>query len=68
MKEKMTITKKDFNDAVIKTMHDVENEMDDGVAKVLIPLTGAAFSSILKRHLFGKEDENGNSDETQTEE
>lgn len=61
--KKITITKKDFDDAVMKTMRDVENEMDDGMAKVLIPLTGVAFSSILRKHLFGKEDENGNSDD-----
>ena len=66
--KKITIIKKDFDDAVIKTMRDVENEMDDDMAKVLIPLIGAAFSSILRKHLFGKENENGNSDETQTEE
>lgn len=66
--KKITISEEDFNDAIIKTMHDVEDDMDDGMAKILIPLTGMAFSSILKRHLFGKEDENGNSDETQTEE
>lgn len=66
--KKITISEEDFDDAVIKTMRDVENKMNDDRAKVLIPLTGAAFSSILRKHLFGKEDENGNSDETQTEE
>lgn len=65
--KKITITKKDFDDAVMKTMRDVEDEMDDGMAKVLIPLVGLAFSSILRNHLFGKENENGNSDETQAE-
>lgn len=65
--KKITITKKDFDDAVMKTMRDVEDEMDDGMAKVLIPLTGVAFSRILRNHLFGKENENGNSDETQAE-
>lgn len=53
--EEKKITKKEFDEAVEKTIHAVSHEVDGPVAKLVVPLTGVVFAKKMKEYLF-KED------------
>lgn len=57
MEEKrITITKDDFDKATMEVVEEMtKNEKLDGMAKLLIPLTGAMFAKDVAKKLF-KED------------
>jgi len=59
-KDSITITKEQFDNAVVETMNDIMNDprIKGGVSKLLIPLTGATFAGQMREKLFGKPDNN----------
>lgn len=55
-KKRITITKDDFDKATMEVVEEMtKNEKLDGMAKLLIPLTGAMFAKDVANKLF-KED------------
>lgn len=57
MKEKK-ITREEFNQAVKAVIAEWVNDPDlEGIDKLLIPMTGAAFASKVREILFGKEND-----------
>ena len=57
MKEKK-ITREEFNQAVEAVIAEWVNDPDlEGIEKLLIPMTGAAFASKVRKILFGKEND-----------
>ena len=59
-KDSITITKEQFDNAVVETMNDIMNDprIEGGMSKLLIPLTGATFAGQMREKLFGKPDNN----------
>lgn len=59
-KDSTTITKEQFDNAVVETMNDIMNDprIEGGMSKLLIPLTGATFAGQMREKLFGKPDNN----------
>ena len=59
-KDSITITKEQFDNAVVETMNDIMNDprIEGGVSKLLIHLTGATFAGQMREKLFGKPDNN----------
>lgn len=57
----ITITKKQFDDAVKKaffsTMNDVKKQSGDGIAMLIIPMIGSTFAVDLRDILFGEQKE-----------
>lgn len=59
-KDSTTITKEQFDNAVVETMNDIMNDprIEGGMSKLLIPLMGATFAGQMHEKLFGKPDNN----------
>jgi hypothetical protein len=58
--KKITITKKDFDEAVSKTLKNQMNDpklKDDWMGLMLMSLSGVAFAANLGRELFGESEE-----------
>ena len=54
--EEKKITREDFDQAVKATISAMVKDPElEGINKLLIPMTGAAFASKVKKKLFGKE-------------
>lgn len=58
-KDSITITKEQFDNAVVETMNDIMNDpkIESDVSKLLIPLTGATFAGQMREKLFRISDE-----------
>ena len=58
-KDSTTITKEQFDNAVVETMNElVDDPRIEGMSKLLIPLTGMALAGHMREKLFGKPDDN----------
>lgn len=54
--EEKKITREEFDQAVKATISEMVKDPElEGIGKLLIPMTGAAFASEVKEKLFGKE-------------
>ena len=50
------ISKAEFNEAMKKVMDDMMNDPDlDGMAKLLVPMTGVSFATKMEKILFPEE-------------
>lgn len=58
-KDSMTITKEQFDKAVIETSTEIMNDpkLVSGMGKVIISMTGMIFASQLRVNLFGESDD-----------
>ena len=56
--EEKRITREEFDNAVIEVIVDMVNEeVLEGTAKLIVPMTGSMFASKMRRILFGENQE-----------
>ena len=58
-KDSKTITKEQFDNAVIETGMEIMNDpkLESGMSKTIISMTGMIFASQLRKNLFGESDD-----------